>query len=590
MHNRSAGNPEKIAKNRHFFDVQTAETFPWKWYNKGMEKQSKAELPAPPQEVLIKTIEQLNQQIDKLTQTIKQLQETIQELRTENANLREQNTYLIKQLFAPKTEKSKQIEGQRSIFDEAEEEADIEATAKTAGTAEGGADGGEITITYKRKKKSTHKEMMGDLEEREQVIDLPESEKVCSVCGSPLELIGREIVRDELEVIPPKVIRNKLYRNVYGCPECKKETDEANIIKAPAPAALISKSYVTPSMAAFVMYNKYFMSMPLYRQEKDWNQLGAIVNRTTLANWCIICGIDYILPVVDRMHEELMKRDIIYCDESPIQVLHEEGRKASQVSYIWVTCSGKKEEEPPIVIFSYKPTRAGANAVELLKDFRGHYLVCDGYQGYNLLKGLIRCACLAHIRRKFVDAIPRKNGAPMPGSRAMEGKEFCDRLFLLERRFAALTPEERKEKRLEYEKPVLEAFWLWLERQRPTSGSRLDKAVTYALNQRRFMENYLLDGRIEISNNTSENSIRPYAIGRRNWLFANTSNGAVASAAIYSLIETARANNLRVRPYLQEVLEYMRDHKDGSERIDDILPWSAAMQEKFGRAARKGLR
>lgn len=543
-----------------------------------MKTTGKAAGSAPQDEVLIRTIEQLNQRIDQLLKMVDSFQNTIQKLQLENENLREQNAYLTKQLFAPKSEKTKQIEGQLSLFDEAEKEADVEASAK----------GDTITVTYKRKRKSTHQELMGNLEEKERFVDLPDAEKICPKCGTPMECIGKEFVRDEIEVIPRQVIRFKVYRRVYGCPKCKAESDSGTIIKAPFPEPLIPNSYATPSVVSLVMYDKYFMGMPLYRQEKDWNQLGVLVNRTTLANWCITCGIKYILKVVNRLHEELMKRDIVYCDETPVQVLHEDGRTATQKSYMWLTCSGRKEKDPPIVIYSYRPTRAGKNAAELLDGFSGHYLVCDGYQGYNSLKGLIRCSCLAHIRRKFVDAIQKKDGKPVPGTPGLQGKEFCDKLFAWERSFAGHDPETRKTERLEHEKPVLEAFWSWLDQQNPTSGSRLDKAVTYAQNQRRFMENYLLDGRIEISNQTSENSVRPFAVGRRNWLFSDSVNGAVASAAIYSLIETARLNGLKIKPYLTEVLSYMRDHQNGSVRIDEILPWSAEMQSRFNPDVKKG--
>ena len=225
--------------------------------------------------------------------------------------------------------------------------------------------------------------------------------------------------------------------------------------------------------------------------------------------------------------------------------------------------------------------------MKLLDGFKGTYLVCDGYQGYNaavkLNDDLVRCGCWAHLRRKFVDAIPTKGGKEVEGSPAVTGRNLIDKLFMVESLLSDKTPEERTRMRKELEAPVLASFWEWLGNQKPVSGSRFATAVNYAKNQKKFMENYLLDGRIAISNQVAENGIRPFAVGRRNWLFSASVDGATASAAIYSLIETAKANNLRIRPYLKEVVTYMRDHANGSGRIDvdPILPWSDGMQQRF---------
>jgi len=270
-----------------------------------------------------------------------------------------------------------------------------------------------------------------------------------------------------------------------------------------------------------------------------------------------------------------------------MQVLHEDGRTASRKSYMWLVCSGGDADTgPPIVIYNYRATRAGQNAVELTDGFKGHYLMCDGYQGYNKVRGVIRCACLAHVRRKFSDAIPRKDGKEVPGSPASAGRDYCSTLFMWERKFAGMAADRRKNARLEHEKPVLDGFRTWLDGQKPVAGSRLGKAVDYALNMWPFMQNYLLDGHLEISNQKAENHVRPFAVGRRNWLFSDSVNGAVASCAIYSLIETAKASRLHIKPYLEHVMKYMRDHANGSGRIDDILPWSEEMQERYSQSVK----
>ena len=533
--------------------------------------------------------ETLTTLIQQLKDTITELNVTIAQLRKDNENLREQNSYLTRQLFAPKSEKG------NYRADDNQLRIDPDTGGFSFGFVPPEKDREMITVKEhkrKRKPKASHDELMDKLPEVERTIQLSDEERVCGVCGEKLVPIGREFVRDEIEVIPKKAVRVKIYREVYNCPECIKEIDQANIVKAEAPAPLIEHSYATASLVVAVVYAKYVMGIPLYRQEKDWAELGVMLNRTTLSNWVITCAVRYVLPLIDRMHELLMKRDIVYADETVIQVLHEEGRRATQKSYMWLICSGKEDNLPRIVIYSYRPTRAGENAKELLEGFEGHYLVCDGYQGYNKVSGVVRCSCLAHIRRKFNDAIPKENGKQITGSIGMKGRNYCDTLFMWEREFAKLSPEKRQEKRLAHEKPVLEDFWKWLDEQKPTSGSRLAKAVTYAKNQKEFMEHYLLDGRIEISNQIAENAVRPFAVGRRNWLFSNSVNGAIASAAFYSLIETAKINGLRIRPYLTEVLTVMRDYANGSERIDidELLPWSETMQSKFSAATKQNLK
>ena len=537
--------------------------------------------------------ETLTTLIQQLKNTISELNVTIAQLRKDNENLREQNAYLTRQLFAPKSERGNYSPDE----DQLRIDPDTEGFSfgSVPSKSELKKDSEMITVKEhkrERKSKATHDELMDKLPEVERTIQLSDEERVCSICGENLVPIGREFVRDEIEVIPKKAVRVKIYREVYNCPECTKESDQANIVKAEAPAPLIEHSYATASLVVAVIYAKYVMGIPLYRQEKDWAELGVQLNRTTLSNWVITCAVRYVLPLIDRMHELLMKRDIVYADETTIQVLHEEGRRATQKSYMWLICSGKEDNLPRIVIYSYRPTRAGENAKELLEGFEGHYLVCDGYQGYNKVSGVVRCSCLAHIRRKFHDAIPKENGKQVTGSIGMRGRNYCDTLFMWEREFAGLSPEKRREKRLTHEKPVLEDFWKWLDEQKPTSGSRLAKAVTYAKNQKEFMEHYLLDGRIEISNAIAENAVRPFAVGRRNWLFSNSVSGAMASAAFYSLIETAKINGLRIRPYLTEVLTVMRDHANGSERIDidELLPWSETMQSKFSAATKQNLK
>jgi hypothetical protein len=322
--------------------------------------------------------------------------------------------------------------------------------------------------------------------------------------------------------------------------------------------------------------------MPLYRQEKDWENLGIALKRSTMANWIIRCSQDYFYPVIQYLRKKLLERDIIHCDETPIQVLKEDGKKPQTKSYMWLYRSGN-DGKAPIILYDYRPTRNGDNPVEYLKGFRG-YLHTDGYGGYNKLE-VIRCGCWAHLRRKFIEAIPGKKAKNAPPTNAEIGRDYCNKLFLIEESLKELSPEVRYTKRLELERPVLDAFWCWLENLTVLNGSALGKAVTYAKNQKPYMENYLLDGRCSISNNTAENSIRPFCIGRKNWLFSDTPKGAEASAAVYSIVETAKANGLNVYTYLEYLLLYMpdTDYHNHPEDLKFLMPWSEAVQAECGK-------
>ena len=278
------------------------------------------------------------------------------------------------------------------------------------------------------------------------------------------------------------------------------------------------------------------------------------------------------MPVTDYLRRKLLARDIVHADETPVQVLKEDGKKPQTKSYMWVYRTGNDGKEP-IILFDYQSSRSGDNAATYLKDFKG-YVHSDGYSGYNKLTEVIRCGCWAHLRRKFVEAIPPGKEAELRGSFAVTGKEYCDKLFAIEDDLKDLSPEDRYTQRLDREKPVLEAFWAWLETVNPIRGSKLAKAVSYAQNQKPFMENYLLDGRCSLSNNAAENAIRPFVTGRKNWLFADTPKGADASATVYSLIETAKANGLDVFSYLQELLANMTDWDHTDEYLEDLMPWS----------------
>lgn len=523
------------------------------------------------------TIESLRQLVDSQCLTIEQMtkshEDQTAQLNQTIANLNETVEYLKKKLFGSSSEKTIKDEfpGQMNLFNEAETFADLSVPEPTLEETVGG---------YNRKgkkQKATRKEILAGLPVIEVPCTVPEEDRNCPYCSTPMEVIGKKVVREELRIIPAKVQRIQYVQEVLGCPECKKDGASV-IVGAETPSPLLKHSLASPSTVAYVMYQKYVNSVPLYRQEADWKQLGVKLRRATLANWIIKCGTDYMEPVYEQLHRHLLERDIIHADETPCQVLKEEGKTAQSKSYMWLYGSGN-DGLPPIRLYDYQPSRGGYHAEEFLKGFSG-YLTCDGFSGYNKLKNVTRCGCLAHMRRYWYETLPGKTKKSKEKTPAEIGFDYCSQLFELEKEYADLDADTRKAKRLETEPAIWEAYWSWLETVDAAGGSRLAKAVTYAKNQKPYMENYLLDGRCSISNNIAENIARPYAVGRKNFLFHDTVKGARASSVIYSLVETAKLNNLNIYAYLETVLLYMPDYKNEPEGIKELMPWSDMIQQR----------
>lgn len=342
---------------------------------------------------------------------------------------------------------------------------------------------------------------------------------------------------------------------------------------------LLAHSLASPVMVAYIIYMKYVNAVPLNRMEADFIRMGIRLDQPVQANWVNTCVLTYLKPLFDYLYEELMKREVLMSDETTCQVHREKDKKNQSKSFMWLYRSDE-DGLPPIILFEYQPGRNGEYAERFLADFSGYHH-CDGYSGYNGVSNVTRIACLAHIRRKFVDAIPADRTRNKLSS-AEEGVLFCNKLFSLEREYKEKPPEDLKETRLKYSKPVLEAFWKWLDKQDPPGGSNLYKAVNYARNQKEYMNNFLLDGRLSISNALSENAIRPYTLIRKNSLFHDTPKGATASAIACSLIEIAKASNLDVLKYLEHVLTEMRGYNGNPDGIERFAPWNKEIQQLCG--------
>jgi transposase len=453
------------------------------------------------------------------------------------------------------------------LFNEAEAEAD---PVKEEPTLE--------TLTYTRKKRKGQREVNLDGLRIERVeYRLPEEEQRCACCGGALHEMSTE-VRRELKIVPAEVKVVERVRYVYGCRRCERDDIQTPIVTAPMPRPVQSGSLASPSSLAYLMSQKYVEGMPLYRQEQQWLRFGVALSRQTMANW-MLHGAEWLSCVYERMKAHLLRQAIAYADETTLQVLREPGRTAEQKSYVWLYRTGPFS--PAIVLYEYQPTRAGEHPKRFLAGFTG-YLHVDGYDSYDQVAGVTRVGCWAHARRKFVEALRAlPKGVPAAGTVAQQGLDFCNRLYAIEREAEGQTPEQRYAFRQKHSGPVLDVFLIWLTEQqaRMLPQSLTGKALTYCLNQWKRLNAYLLDGRLEIDNNRSERSIKPFVIGRKNWLFANTPRGAEASAIIYSLVETAKENQLHPFYYLMHLLEelpQLPDLKD-EQAVDALLPWSPSL-------------
>lgn len=525
-----------------------------------------AEQTHPEPDILLKENEELSKQVADLKEANEVLQHNYDVL---------MQAFLLSQKarFGAASEKNALPDGQLQLF--GEEWTDLIA--------------GELppkTITVKEHKRPVRtegdrKKMIQDLEVVTEECLLDAQESFCDICASQMKEIGRKVVRREVIFIKPSVKVVEFVQATYKCEECGKDADTPfdHIVKAPVPAPLLSHSFASASLVAWIMYQKFAMSVPLYRQEKEWLRMLFPLLRLRMANWIIRCSESYLMPVYECMKTAQMKRDIIMSDETTWQCNKEPNRAASSKAFIWVHRTTPTDGLPVIILYDYTRTRNGDYAMNFLKGFSG-FSVTDAYAGYEKVAGITRCLCLSHLRRYYLDAIPLgTNKKRIPGSAAAKGLAYCDKLFALERKWKELSPEERKMKRMVYSSPVLDALFGWAESV-VTTQPLLKKALGYTLNHKENFMNYTLDGRIPISNNLSEQAIKIVALNRKNSLFSDSIAGANASACVFSFISTAMSNGLDAYEYLNYLFSELpgKDLSD-SELLQNYLPWSESVQE-----------
>lgn len=436
------------------------------------------------------------------------------------------------------------------------------------------------TVTYKRKKqRGQRKTLLENLPTETVEYRLSEDEQVCLCCAGDLHEMSKE-VRQELKIIPAKVTVVNHVRYVYACRRCEREEINPPIVTASAPVSVFPKSLASPSIMAYIMSQKYVESIPLYRQEQQFARLGVELSRQTLANWVLHGANTWLSLLYKRMYDHLIKNDILHADETTLQVLREKDRLATSKSYLWLYRTGR--EGPANILYEYQQTRAGENPRKFLSEFKG-YLQVDGYAGYNKVSDVTLVGCWAHARRKFdeaLKALPASLKSAPVGAR--DGLNFCNQLFAIERDLKEVSNEKRYEIRLKRSQPVLDAFseWLQIQALKALPKSAFGQAITYCLNQWDKLVVFLEDGRLELDNNRSERSIKPFVIGRKNWMFANTPRGAQASAITYSIVETAKENGLNPFNYLTYLFEMLPNiDTEDMNALDQLLPWSTTLPE-----------
>ncbi len=466
-----------------------------------------------------------------------------QQLQVEYDALAAQLDALKRRFFGRSSEKQ-QHDDQPQLFDEPGEEL-IEQDPES---------GVETTVKSHTRKKRSRKPLPDDLERKEVVLDIPEDQKHCG-CGHDLVRIGEE-VSEKLTIIPARFIVTRYIRPKYACRQCEGSGDEDNpaVRIAPMPPAIIPRGIATPSLLAFIITSKYVDGMPLKRQETSFTRIGVDLPRQRMADWIIAVG-EALTPVMDQLYIELRAGPVLLVDETTVQVLGEEDRKNTSLSYMWCAYGG--DPDHPAVVYRYGPGRSTAEAQAIVGSYAG-YLQADGYEAYDRLArdrdDLTLVGCWTHTRRKFVEA----KGSGKKTGAADQAIAMIARLYRIETELADRPRDDAyvRERRAKADL-VLAEIRAWLDEKalRVPPSSALGAAVTYALGQWDKLVRYLDNPYLTPDTNRIENKIRPFVVGRNAWKFSGSPRGAMASANLYSLIESAKANGLEPHRYLLLVIE-----------------------------------
>ncbi len=534
----------------------------------------------------MKNTEEIKQKIGSMSK--EELIDSYTDLYINNKNLemelnwyKEQIKLLKKQRYTGSSEKV--ISGQLMLFNEVEDIHDHPQEEKTEEKPKN------------RKRKKSREADYSKLPTK--IIEHDIENKHCETCGSELKELAPQII-EVLKYQPARYYVERHIVHQYICPKCTDENLEAEItVAAGAPKRLIKGSVVSPSVVAGIVFNKYVSGTPLYRQEQELKRKKIEVSRATMSNWLMKCG-ELLEPIYRRMIEVLRLTGHVHMDETTVTVLEDLQERTK--SYMWMMASGKHEKKQ-VVIYSYHKNREYAYAKELVGESYKGSIHCDGYEAYHQLEGATILGCMAHMRRKFVEAMevnPLHKETKQMSQKQL--KAYCEehpsygkavwivnqirRLFQYEKEYAeaGYNKETIEKKRQEEQKPILDELFEWMEKHQGeySAKSKMGIAITYALNQKEYLKNYLYDGETEISNNRGERYIKPFVMGRKAWLFSKTKSGAKMSAIYYSLIESAKANHLDIEAYLRYVLEKIQEHGEETD-YDKLMPYFEELPDRI---------
>lgn len=497
----------------------------------------------------------------------------VESLQLENTMLREKLAWYEEQFRLSKLKQfgssSERFEAQGMLFNEAEQLAE--------GEEEPAPEPETQTVEAHTRKKPVRKPLPDNLPREIKWIDLPDGEKNCDKCNEPLKSFGHES-SCKLDIIPAsvKVIEYRRLKYACTCEECVKT--------APLPKSPIPKSIATPGLLAWIITSKYCDALPLYRQEGILKRMSIDISRATMAEWMIRSSL-LLERIYTTLQDCLVKLPALQADETPLQVLSEPDRSAQNKSYMWLYRS-TSALSAPIILYDYQSGRNHEKTQTFLKGFSG-YLQCDGYSAYKALSKkqpeIDLVGCMAHVRRKFkdaLDAIQKVKAANTQISKPAQVLSLIQTLYAIERRIKDKSVGERYQARQKDSRPVMDKLKRWLDKHQPhvTPKSVLGKAITYAQNQWPYLMRYLDSGLLDIDNNAAERDIKPFVIGRKNWLFAQSVRGATASAILYSLVETAKANGLEPYAWLRHVLTEL-PQLDKNAGVEHLLPMNLTAED-----------
>jgi len=516
--------------------------------------------------MIIRQNDTLPNDIDALKRLVLAQQTTLVQKQDRITFLEEQVILFKHRQFGKSSEKSEQ---QAELFDEAETETD-EAAPEHAEAIEP-EDEVDADSAPNPKKPSGRKPLSRSLPRVRVEHDIPESAKTCS-CGGKMNCIGED-TSEQLDIIPAVVQVLVHARKQYACSACESVVTLAALPKQPIP-----KSNASPGLLAHIAVAKYQDGLPLYRMETIFKRLDLHLPRNTQANW-MIKSAQLLQPLYNLLNDQLLDSGYIHMDETRVQVLNEPDKAAESLSYMWVRRTGDIEQ--PIILFDYHPRRTGAVVTSLLGDYQG-YLQTDDYASYlktGASEGITHLGCMAHARRKFTDAqkvTPSKKGK---FSKADMAIKMIAVLYAVETQIKEKTVEEKHLIRQQKSLPQLEKLRAWLDKalENTLPKGKTGEAIAYMHKNWSKLTAYAQDGRLNIDNNPVENAIRPFAIGRKNWMFSNSQNGAKASAMFYSMIETTKANGLEPYAYLRTLFTRL----PSCETVEDferLLPWQVEIE------------